>query len=345
MTPPSRVMKPTLVRAATLHPTRIRPREAPRPNRRATLDGWLSWSLVDREGRERQRGEQHNLFLNAGLDAIASSPLTNQTWFTHCAVGTGSVEPDPTDTALGTEIARTSTLQSGGANETTEVGSGQYQMVRTWEFDFDEANGNLTEVAIARAASSNVVVRELFRDSEGDPITVTKTSDYLLRVTYTFTITLTPTTLTAGSFTIDGIGLINGAYMFLGTTHSDSPHPDLSVFGYTAAASTATTKNRFDVTTTALTGVYKQAVVPAGAYVAPTFSPYVGGSYQRSASGLLSVSQGNITIATLGMTTRESGTSQRFGFAFCIDEADRFTKDNEHTLAIDDVLTVTWARA
>lgn len=333
------------------HPiVRARDRHAPKPRIGAGLEGWVSWGLIDRQGRVVKGGEQHNLFLDAGLEALTSSALVSESWFTHAAVGTSSVEPDATDTALGNELARSGTVLSA-LDGTTEVSNGVYELTRTWEFGYGVANGNLAELGIARASTGGLVVRELIRDVGGTPITITKTSDYLLRVTYTFTVSLTPTEFTPTSFEITGIGLISGNYMFIGETSGNSRTPDLRVFGQTAAAAAQGSSNSYyevSASSTPMTGVYKQSISSTDlSHGSASFSPYVGGTYERSVSGMFGVSQANIPIATIGLSVRTApaGAGQRLGFGFVIDPGDRFTKDSLHTLTIDDILSVSWGRA
>lgn len=331
---------------------RVRDRLAPKPRIHGGLDGWLAWELVDRKGKVVAGGEQHNLFLNAGLDSIAqySSPLTGEGWMTHACVGTGSTEPDITDTTLDNEIARTATTVAG-LNATDFVSDGVYDLSRQWEFGYEQANGNLTEFGIARAGSGQLIVRELIRDVAGNPIALTKTSEFLLRVTYTLRISLSPVLMTPVSLVIDGIGLINGDFMFKrGTTGS----ADLSVFGCVA---------RGTIVGSGLprTGrAFAQSVAPSDAYnqnlsiSAPawstanaesnTWSDYTTGDYERTTIPRFGVAQANgfdiANIAISGTTT----TTDRLGYVFRIAAEDRFQKDSDHVLTVE-LLTVSWDRA
>src|SRR5690606_22234004 len=128
----------------------------------------------------------------------------------HFAVGTGSATPDVTDTALASEVSGRTTTQV--ENTITRTANGVYDVVIAREFDFAQGNGNLTEFGFANGASSDILIRELFRDAGGTPITVTKTSDYKLQIRYTQTVTLTPTfnSPASHSVAISGIGTVNG---------------------------------------------------------------------------------------------------------------------------------------
>lgn len=335
----------------------IRPRIAPGPRIGAGVGGWLEWQLIDRRGRAVKGGQQHNLYLDQGLDHLALTTfgvhLTH--YFARLSVGTSSVEPDPTDTALGAELATTTTRI--GSPDWTRVSDGVYEITVTFEFDYGDANGVLTEWGVRAFDSPNpLLTRELFRDG-GTPVSITKTSDYKLRGAYTFRLELTPTVLTPASFTISGIGLISGNYTFRGGAGDPSSSyslRDLYAFGGLAADLQSTTYGLLNANSGVDSGVYADV---AGVGMSrtgssqsqrpttQTASAYVAGSFTRSASGLWGTDKANGEIATLAVQGQNGTTTQaRTGFVFIIDEADRFTKDNEHTLTINDLCTVTWGR-
>jgi len=344
---------------------RIAERRAPTPRQHVGLDGWVAWSLVDRRGREVAAGEQHNLILNTFLDLIGTaansggaytstsdSQLGLNVTASHAAVGTGSTAPAVTDTALVAEIGRTSTKLS---STVTRPSAGVYEFVVEYEFDFAVGNGNLTEFAIANASSGGVIVRELFRDELGDPITITKTSDFKLRIKYTHTVTLTPTTLTAASLTIDGIGTLNGDVMWYGGASTDDAM-DMFCFSRLARGAVATSQtsgrnvfgvlnNRDDSTYTA-SPVY---VSTGGGTYADTISAstYTGGTYTRKvASATWSTARSQLSnLRHIGIGKTAPSAGQGIGFSFRADDGDRFTKDDLHLLTITDLVTVSWDRA
>lgn len=338
-------------------PVRVRDRRAPNARVGAGLNGWLEWQLLDRCGRAVRGGQQHNLFLNQGLNNMANLSIANGAGsFQWAVVGTDSTAPDVTDVALGAEVGETQTKTSSWA--WTRTGNGVYEGSCTYEFDFDEANGNLTEWGVGRGTSGGMTalyVRELFRDGVGDPTTVTKTSDYKLRLTYTLEITLTPVALTPASFTIDGIGVINGDYMWRGgpaaeeTTYSQR---DLVTFGGLASGATSFGGGGLLVSSTVDSGVYDDTNGPSsnnnGTPMPTTQTPstFVAGTWERKHTATWGTAKGNVTIATIAaMGQQQTATNRRCGFVFIIDEGDRFTKDDLHTLTLTDAVTVTWGRA
>lgn len=327
---------------------RISERRAPPAAIGAGLSGWMEWSLIDRQGRVRQGGEQSNLILNVGLDALpAQSQNYGRGWpwmdsltdfITHMAVGTSSVAPAVTDTGLVAEVGRTATLIS--APTASNPSAGNYTYTITREFDFAVGNGNLTEWAMCRGATGNLWSRELFRDEFDTPITIVKTSDFKLRITYTLTLALTPTTDTAASFDVTGIGTLNGNYRF----HAGSNFHDRKAFTMLMMGYQATPGFGFNgyagLSSSPLPGYTTNLSASFGSTSKVT-DAYVGGSYERLWSeAFWATSAGNTTWATIGYASDNS-----FGFGFTIDVADRFTKTDLYQMTLTDPFRVTWGRA
>lgn len=351
MTQRRTIITPKLLRPRLV----IRDRLRPKARVGGGLDGWMEWQLIDRRGRAVRGGQQHNLFLDQGLNNIADLSIASGNSFQWAVVGTGSVEPDVADVSLGNQVGETQTKVAAWA--WTRTAAGVYEGSCTYEFDFADANGNLTEWGVGRGTSVGMTalyVRELFRDGEGDPTTVTKTSDYKLRLTYTLEITLTPVVLTPASFTIDGIGVINGDYMWRGGPASQGTtyaQRDLVTFGSLASGATTFAGGGLLVSSTVDSGVYDDTNGPQsndnGTPMPTTQNPstFVSGQWERKHTATWGTAKGNGTIATIAaMGQQGTPTNRRCGFVFIIDEGDRFTKDDLHTLTLTDAVTVTWGR-
>lgn len=332
----------------------IRPRNAPRANPSIALSGWVEWTLVDRRGRERAGGASHNMWLDQGLDAIgtvsgaggmfgwSSSPNKIMQGLPYAAVGTGSAAADPTDTALDNEIARVNTMYDNGS--ITNNSPGVYTLSKTFLFDYGDANGNLTEWGVAGASSGQLRTRALFLDGAEQPITVTKTSDYQLRLTYSCQLTLTPVALTPASLTIAGIGTLNGdvALCSAGSSRDFFFFTALAA-GWLGYAVSLNNQQAGIGLSTDDSWSYGGNLSASGSDRAQTglaASTYVGGSYQRTYSGSFGPANGN-----------QAGIRQLLGtaagtraFTFLIDAGDAFTKTNENILSLTDFITVTWAR-
>jgi len=325
----------------------------------ATLEGRLHWQLIDRSGRTEAEGETHNLILDQGLDYVATYGLS-MTMLADCAVGTDSAAPAVSDTALGAEVARTATTFAG--NATTRTSNGVYDLVKSFEFDYAQANGNLTEFGISASgtAGGNLFSRELFRDGSGTPETVTKTSAYKLRITYTLTVTLSPVTMTAGSFALTGVGTITGNYLLIRDDNTHLTAPDLGLFNILATGPLGTSAFVSDFLYTGGIAIDTSDQSGATYDTAPAVKlgnvcahavdtsrdAYVAGSYQRT-GGLwkFDVSYGNGTIQAFMIAGQaNSSYGNAIGYIFDLDTGSVFTKDSLHTLTVG-APTVTWARA
>ena len=165
---------------------------------KAKVEGWIDLKLIDRSGKVIFEHQQSNLILDKGI-IYAAQNRDFANLHTYIAVGTGSTAPNASQTALVSEVARTNlTLNLGPDSEVIVNGDGDYTIRRTRGFDYNQANGNLTEFGGSNSSSSSAGVntRELFRDADGNPIVITKTSNERLAITYSLRIIITPVTLT-----------------------------------------------------------------------------------------------------------------------------------------------------
>lgn len=336
---------------------RVNDRLAPKPRASAGLEGWVEWGLIDRKGNKVRGGEQHNLILNTFLDWVAINNYTYglypsfQNAVLYYAAGTGSTPPSVSDTALDNELGRTAVQV--GTQTITRTSDGVYEFVVEREFDFAVANGNLTEFGFAPGVSSDLIVRELFRDSGGNPITITKTSDYKLRIKYTHILTLTSTfpNLTPHSFAISGLGTIDCEVGWLGGgTSGIGAVADYVAFSCVAAGKATAGSYPYGRAgvSSGVPSAYSNTLSFALANQADTQTPssYTPGSFERTSDVILGTTRGNLNIATLGIAGSSNGTGTGYmGLVCVIDPGDRFTKDSLHTLSLDEFMTVSWGRA
>jgi len=124
----------------------------------------------------------HNLVLDSGLDEIFNDNFQNL--MASVGVGSGSSTPSVEQTGLDHQVAyTTNTYWRPGQDHLRDE---EEQIIgkilqRTFEFGLGSAQGNLTEVGI-RARSGTYFNRQLFKDSEGNPTTITVLSDEGLRI-------------------------------------------------------------------------------------------------------------------------------------------------------------------
>lgn len=140
-------------------------------------------AVIRPDGRIRTAlGPFSNLILNQGLDFIGSG---TGGMIGRCAVGTGQTAPAAEQTELDNQIAVTNTISTFNAGTDSES---PYAMRKTVVYRFAQgaAAGNLTEVAVGAQSGSPMPCfsRELIRDEEGEPTTLTVLADEFLDVTY-----------------------------------------------------------------------------------------------------------------------------------------------------------------
>lgn len=124
-----------------------------------------------------------NLIVDDGLDGLGTATPIDLS--DYCAVGTSNTAPATTQTALGSEIARTSTITT-----TTYDNSGSspwnHTVTRTYTFAVGAATGTLAEIGFFNGpAPGTMFSRALVTDGGGTPTTITILSDESLYVTYT----------------------------------------------------------------------------------------------------------------------------------------------------------------
>ena len=123
--------------------------------------------------------ESPNMVLDSGLNALGSQ---SNYIARYCKVGTSSTPVLASQTALGSEIANTQTVQAQSAGCQATAPYFSWGRI-TFRFGQGAAAGNLTEVGISDY--NNVLFsRALILDSGGNPTTLTILSDEYLDVTY-----------------------------------------------------------------------------------------------------------------------------------------------------------------
>ncbi len=193
---------------------------------RCSIGGIFKVELIEAAtGRVKQYLEFPNLITDAGLDAIVGTVDDQNALFDFLGVGTDSTVPTVSDTTLGSEVDRTDSSEGFDTEETVGYVTGSDDFDGPYHFKrfvrvFVEAdgNGNLTELAWFRdAAGSTMVVRSLFKDGGGTPVTVTKTSADQLKVTYEMRL-YPPIGETPEQLRTGGFSLVDSGTVILGTT-------------------------------------------------------------------------------------------------------------------------------
>lgn len=162
-----------------------------------------------------RENEQHNLLLDHLFTSLvlgSNGGFLNQSIRAH--VGTGSTAPAASQTGLVSPLVNTDFIPSGESDSYTLVSNGVYDIRRVKEFtEAQVGNQNLTEWGFGRTNANSLMCRELFRDSGGNPITLTPASDQRLRLIYTYRISYTPVSPQNVAPNIAGLGVRTGQFM------------------------------------------------------------------------------------------------------------------------------------
>jgi hypothetical protein len=169
-----------------------------------------------------KEAEQHNLVFTHIYDSLI--PLYGFVGLARYAVvGSGSAAPDPSQTGLANEVARTDADTSPPLSWNYEPVNGRAVFTRVREFTEAQVGGrNLTEWGFSPVGTvgGNLMCRELFRDGSGNPVVLTLATDQRLRLIYEYSFSYTPPIGTAQdvSVNINGIG-VKTAKLFLNRYH------------------------------------------------------------------------------------------------------------------------------
>ena len=176
-----------------------------------------------KSGKLVQTAEAENVVTNIGRNHLAdqryltagvsySNRSSDSGFMCRCLLGTGSTAPATTDTKLATKVSlagQASGAQVGAYTQyMADAASGTWWVRRKFQFSELVANYRLTEIGLgwsggyrdsgvsinednSSSASpyDEINTRALFRDANGAPITITKTSSQILTITATVYLT------------------------------------------------------------------------------------------------------------------------------------------------------------
>lgn len=124
-----------------------------------------------------------NNITDIGLNRMATSTSRNNA----CQVGSGNTAPQNSDVTLETHVAGTTNKADFGRNHSGTNGPTYWSSV-WYRYDFNQGAvvGNISEVGIGTSGSAgtSLTSRELIRDANGDPTTLSILAQETLRVHY-----------------------------------------------------------------------------------------------------------------------------------------------------------------
>lgn len=319
-----------------------RDRLPPQPKALTMGPQMMYWQLVE-NGRVVWESEPiHNLVLNQAKNQLATQVLT--TLADYACVGTGNTAPAATQTALTSEIKRTSYNAAIG-DTVAEITTGVFEFTRTRQFvSADIVGQNLTEWGFSFSSvqgDANLAVRELFRDGGNNPVTITPGAGQDLRLIYKFRVTVGPVTPQAGSINIAGIGIKTGQYMLLKNDNNSQPIYDMvsQMMRGSAGYGIAVYANPIVLDYNSAVELINYGFLGG---VRGNWQAYTPGSKQRVMPALtLDSSQGNGTIRGFTLGNNFYTTYWEAKLLFQFDAGQEITKDNLHSLTFDPWM-VSW---
>ncbi len=288
-----------------------------------------------------------------GMDAVAAVDAYRtgdhayfEKWHMYTAVGTGSTAPSQADTALVSEVARTSS--NGGFARTEEKGTDSttntvwFRSTTYRVFNFSSAY-NLTEYGhFTSSSGANAVFRDLFRQNPNDPnsaaVTISVQSGDQLQIIKTFELTadwnnlaktVTLTVPGGTDITLSGVQGWGGGYTFLDSMLA-ALWPGHSSGAFASLHGTQTTDRTQAINTS---GVVAKNI---------TRDAYAAGTYTRRYRATYSTADANKAWSGWAFVWSTSTSFMNPSFRFVFDTPDSFTKDNTHTLEL--LLDVSWSR-
>mgnify|MGYP001212023474 CR=1 FL=1 len=149
-----------------------------------------------------------NIIVDTGLKRFASDDSQFMLdKIKYCILGTGTSTPTSTDTSL---QAGASTTKKQYSSFSSKLGSGADRYLQMmYEYGLSDAVGTWTEVALTWVSGSNIspiFCRMLFKDDEGNPISIEKTGDDTLTIIYTLHFQRLSDTPTTNIINIEGVG-------------------------------------------------------------------------------------------------------------------------------------------
>lgn len=147
-------------------------------------------TLVDKDGKVKQRAVAENVVLNSWYTAMNTANTTPKMF--GIIIGTGTGTPAITDTALFQRLGS----KNGTISNVKILGDNQYSMTVTVTFTESEGNGLLTEVGVGVAAdyyyaSGTPYTHAMFTDAEGSTIAIEKTDTDRLTIVATLYLSIT----------------------------------------------------------------------------------------------------------------------------------------------------------
>lgn len=274
------------------------------------IQGYYSWEIIDENGFVISKSpDKNNLILNQGLDYISSRSFAD--CFLYCAIGFGSSAPLLENTSLANETKRTGTIQSASSF----VSAGSYNIRRVFDFSQETETVFYGELGWSPFGSpgNNLFSMALMVDQNGNvgPIKVDRLQ--FLRVTYTLSISFSPSSLTfnaplIGTWTTNGFA----SCQYIGLNNVNSTGG--SGFADLAQDAAEPFNNQIDIFiasgTQTPSGLGTGAVYTNAWSQRATMIPYVSGTYTKNFYAIFGRNTGVGNFSTIGCGLTGSAPSR-----------------------------------
>jgi len=279
--------------------------------------------------------EQHNMVLDHAFDVLIAQHGMREL-NKYAAVGTGSTAPAADQSGLDSEIARTSNVPGGESDTVERVADGVYEVRRVREFsEAQVGNQNLTEWGWSpeSSAGSNLMSRELFRDGNGNAVTVSLASDQKLRLIYVTRIEISPVSAISHTMSVTDLGDLTGQFAVTRGNENLSWHA--SDIDLIEALATGNNLPLAILHTAAVSTEYTAGRFTQAARVGISLQPYTDGARSRATNSIIFDTGVTGTFWTMGLGWYAGSTNVRTQTParFVLDNS--FDKDNLHKLIID----------
>lgn len=314
------------------------------------IKGEFWWEMVDEATGLVVESScvKRNLILNQGFDYAAQRSFVDNV--AYCAIGTSTNAPLLTDTGLTAEAVRTNLLDTSIANSALTTLSGNlYSFRRIFKFAANTLShtSGYGEIgwSYASIAGANLFSKAQLMDTGGNPGSIIVPTGKYLRVYYTITLSLVPSSSFHGPNNIDSFGATQGTggLQLIGLKK-------LNVDGTTGNWDAGVDCNElystvdvFLADSSAALAAFGSSVNRSGStnYIANPFT----GTYQGSGSGIVTktgtfakTAANDAALQCMGLGPVGSSTTNS-GYAFVFDAP--VTKDILHLLTVTFVYTLT----
>ena len=266
------------------------------------LSGSYELTIRNQAGEITKHLAFENLILNQGLDSIGTEPYPFTIGTVKCKLGTGSVAPAVTDTAL-SGTASGFSRDVVGANVTGNITTPPYwsECSFAMTFPIGALSGNYTEIGLYSSWGETLFSRALIKDSGGNPTTLTILATEELHVTYKLRL-YPPMTDVTGTFDMTYNGTpttYNYTIRYANFNITDTK--PFTVFSTLAAAVMEGAALSADITGDMTYNIYQKRASDTS-----VASTYMAGTYYRDITYGFNTSTANFTTGITGIRFNSS---------------------------------------